>query len=182
MADPHPFAFTPVPVRARRDGWTPERQRRFVSYLAAGAGPSEAAKAVGKTKQSAFTLRARPGAESFSAAWDAAVAFARERRFDASPKSAASLAREGVLVPRFYRGRLVSVERRFPSAPLMRVLAQLDAWAEKTPAPGGEPIAFDDLLDMIAPKPAIPKVRRRSRHTREELDAMFGPKREGYGY
>ena len=170
-----------MPVRARRDGWTPERQRRFVHYLAAGCGPSEAAQAVGKTKQSAFTLRTRPGAESFCAAWDAAVGFARQRRFDASPKSAAAMAREGVLVPRFYRGRLVSVERRFPSAPLMRVLAQLDAWAEKSPAPGSPPIAFD-LLDMIAPKPAIPKVRRRSRHTREELDAMFGPRREGYGY
>ena len=53
---------------------------------------------------------------------------------------------------------------------------------KRRPRPAGEPIAFDESLDMIAPKPPIPKVRRRSRHTREELDAMFAPKREGYGY
>ena len=39
---PDPFAFAPVPVRARKDGWTPERQRRFVDLLVAGCGPSEA--------------------------------------------------------------------------------------------------------------------------------------------
>ena len=180
MDDPHPFDFAAVPVRARQNGWTPQRQRSFINYLAAGCGPSEAAQAVGKTKQSAFKLRERAGAESFCAAWDAAVAFARERRFDASPKIAAATAREGVLVPRFYRGRLVSVERRFPSAPLMRVLAQLDAWAAKSP--GGAQIAFDDLLDMIAPMASAPKVRRRSKLTRDQLDALFGPKREDYGY
>jgi hypothetical protein len=179
MPDPHPFDFTPVPVRARHDGWTPERQQAFIRYLAAGAGPSEAAEAVGKTKQSAFTLRSRPGAESFRAAWDAAAAFARRQRYDAHPQSAVGKAREGVLVPRFYRGRLVSVERRFPSAPLMRVLAQLDAWADKAPAPGIAPIAFEDLLDMVAPKAPPPKVRRRGR-PREELDRLFRHRREEY--
>ena len=179
MADPHPFDFTPVPVRARRDGWTPERQRAFIRYLAAGAGPSEAAQAVGKTKQSVFALRDRAGAESFCAAWAAAAAFARERRFDASPKSAAAQFREGVLVPRFYRGRLVSVERRFPSAPLTRLLAQLDAWADKK-QPGSEPIAFEDLLDMVAPKAPPLKVPRRSGRTRDELDRLFRDKREEY--
>ena len=175
------LAFTPVPRRFHRaDGWSPERQQAFIRYLAAGAGPSEAARAVGKTRQSAFALRKRPGAESFCAAWAAAAAFARERRFDASPKSAAARAREGVLVPRFYRGRLVSVERRFPSAPLTRLLAQLDAWADKKPQDGSPPIAFEDLLDMVAPKAPPLKVRRRSRRTRDELDRLFRHKREEY--
>ena len=181
MAESDPFAFLPVPVRARRDGWTPERQRRFIHYLAAGCGPSEAAAAVGKTRQTAFDLRRRPGAESFRAAWDAAVAFARARRFDASPRSAAAQAREGVLVPRFYRGRLVSVERRYPSAPLMRVLAQLDRWAGKPRAAGGEDIRFDDLLDMLAPKPLPPRRRRPGPRSREELDDLFRERRDRYG-
>ena len=182
MPAPHPFDFAPVPVRARHDGWTLARQQAFIGYLAAGCGPSEAAEAVGKTKQSAFALRGRPGAESFSAAWAAAVRFARERRFGASPKSAAASAREGVLVPRFYRGRLVSVERRYPGAPLIRLLAQLDAWADKRPSDGSPPIAFDDLLDMIAPKAPTSTTRRRSRRTREELGQLFKGRREDLGY
>ncbi|HEX8527508.1 hypothetical protein [Allosphingosinicella sp.] len=180
MTDPDPFDFTPVPVRARRDGWTPDRQRRFIHFLAAGCGPTEAARAVGMTRQTAFALRGRPGAESFAAAWDSAVAFARQRRFDSSPRSASAQAFEGVLVPRFYRGRLVSVERRFPSAPLIRVLAQLDRWAEKPRSAGGGDLSFDELLDMLAPR-AAPLRRRRRPSSREELDDLFRARREGYG-
>jgi hypothetical protein len=29
-----PLPFTPVPVRARHDGWTPERPRHFIAALA----------------------------------------------------------------------------------------------------------------------------------------------------
>jgi hypothetical protein len=181
MPDSDPFAFTPVPVRGRSDGWTPERQRRFVDLLLAGCGPSEAAAAVGMTKQTAFALRRRPGAESFRAAWDAAVAFARERRFAARPPSAASRSRQGVLVPRFYRGRLVAVERRATSGGMMRLLAQLDRWAAKPQDPALGRLGLDDLLDMIAPKTEQPKRRRRAAGDRAALDARFRRGSGGYG-
>ena len=169
-----PFAFDPVPVRARKDGWTAERQRKFVALLAAGCGPSEAAVAVGMTRQSAFVLRERAGAASFAAAWDAAVAFARRRRFAAHPKGVAQRAREGVLVPRFYRGRLVAVERRATSGGMMRLLAQLDGWAAKAEAVAAGAPSFDEILDLIAPRPPAPKRRRRSKSSRAALDARFG--------
>ena len=66
--------FTPVPVRARKDGWTAERQREFIRVLHVEPNIGEAAKAVGMSRRSAYRLRERPGAESFAAAWDSAFA------------------------------------------------------------------------------------------------------------
>ncbi|HEY0012852.1 MAG TPA: hypothetical protein VGB79_08375 [Allosphingosinicella sp.] len=168
-----PLDFTPVPVRARADGWTPERQRRFVDLLAAGCGPSEAAQAVGKSKQSAFTLRGRAGAESFAAAWDAAVDFAQGRRSAGRPAGDHKRAVEGVLVPRFYRGRLVSVERRFHHGSLLRPMAQLQRWEPKVGDSAHGAPSFEELLDAIAPPAPLPR-RRRPRAARAAFDRRFG--------
>ena len=59
------LAFTPVPVRARHDGWTVERQKWFILRLALGGCVSVAARGVGMTRKSAYRLLDRPGAESF---------------------------------------------------------------------------------------------------------------------
>jgi len=67
-------AFTPVPVRARKDGWTVELQREFIRLLHVRPNIGEAARAVGMSRRSAYRLRERPGAESFAAAWDSAFA------------------------------------------------------------------------------------------------------------
>ncbi len=72
--------FRPVPIRPRRDGWTPSLQRGFVLELARGAGPDEAARKLGRSRQTAYALRRRPGAASFAAAWDAAADFAAQAR------------------------------------------------------------------------------------------------------
>lgn len=66
--------FDPVPVRARKDGWTVERQREFIRMLHVTRSVGKAAGAVGMSRKSAYRLRDRPGAESFAAAWDAAFA------------------------------------------------------------------------------------------------------------
>lgn len=65
-------AFDPVPLRARRDGWTPDRQREFIRVLHVKRSISAACRAVGMSRKSAYQLRERPGAEGFAAAWDAA--------------------------------------------------------------------------------------------------------------
>jgi hypothetical protein len=67
-------AFDPVPLRARKDGWTPERQREFIRALVRDRNVGRAARAVGLSRESVYRLRARPGAESFSAAWDRVLA------------------------------------------------------------------------------------------------------------
>lgn len=63
-------AFNPVPLRYRRDGWTPGRQSDFLGHLAESWSVAAAARHVGKSRESAYRLRDKPGAESFAAAWD----------------------------------------------------------------------------------------------------------------
>jgi hypothetical protein len=107
--DPDPLAFTPAPVRARRDGWTPDRQRKFIQALAAIGAVAAAARAVGKSATAAYALRERAGAESFAAAWDMAVQMAQDRAFEA----ALDRAMNGYEVPRYYAGRQVGTVRKF---------------------------------------------------------------------
>ena len=66
-------AFSPVPTRTRRDGWTVWRQADFLGMLAETGSVIGACEAVGISRKSAYQLRARPGAGSFAAAWDLAL-------------------------------------------------------------------------------------------------------------
>jgi len=71
--------FDPVPRKIERvDGWTPECQRGYIAALAVTGSPRRAAKAVGKSAFGAEQLRKAAGAESFSTAWDAAMAVSAE--------------------------------------------------------------------------------------------------------
>ena len=72
--------FTPVPLRARRDGWTPERQFGYVVALAEFGNARRAAQAVGMTEQSANRLRRRPEAAAFDRLCAAARQMAEQRR------------------------------------------------------------------------------------------------------
>lgn len=121
--------FTPVPVKARHDGWSPDRQRRFVMALARGCGVGEASRQIGQSRQTAYRLRRRAGAESFAAAWDAALDFAWQAHGAAAggrvPGGLGTL-----LVPRFYRGRLIGFVQRDDMAGTMATLKRLDAIAD----------------------------------------------------
>ena len=64
-----PF-FHPVPLRARADGWSAERQCGFLAQLYLTGSVTAAARSVGMTRASAYRLRARADAESFAHAWD----------------------------------------------------------------------------------------------------------------
>ena len=82
---PPPPGFTPVPLRARRDGWTPERQFGYLVALALFGNGGRAARAVGMSPQSAMRLRRRPEAAQYdrlcsAALWSAKKRRARERR------------------------------------------------------------------------------------------------------
>lgn len=72
--------FTPVPVRARADGWTEERQRGFIRALAQHASVTHAAAAVGMSRESAYRLAARKHARSFVRAWRVAQRLAQPLR------------------------------------------------------------------------------------------------------
>jgi hypothetical protein len=80
--DPSAYDWVPVLRKRRKDGWTPERQRAFIGALADSGVVIEAAHSVGMSDAAAYKLRRAPGAESFAAAWDAALQAASGRLID----------------------------------------------------------------------------------------------------
>jgi hypothetical protein len=100
------LAFTPVPLnRKRANGWSAERQRRFVLALSVMGAVGPAARAVGMGRASAYRLRERVGAEGFAEAWDIALAMGEDEQFHA----ALDLAINGVTTVRVLRGGTVDV-------------------------------------------------------------------------
>jgi hypothetical protein len=110
--------FVPVPLRARRDGWTGERQHIFIAALARTGCIGQAAQAAGMSRESAYRLRRRKGAESFAAAWDSILA--------ARPRGSSS--------PALIWHRLV---RKHGGRAAVRRMAAEPGWeAGQRPAPG----------------------------------------------
>jgi hypothetical protein len=123
--------FEPVSLRYRHDGWTPERQRAFIGWLAKGLRPGRAAARVGMSRKSAYALRSRLGGEGLATAWDAAVAIARRRRVETRAPDDFARGVEGVLRPVRHRGRILAWDRRFDGAALIRLLRRTDRLLEK---------------------------------------------------
>lgn len=70
--DPAEYRWVPVRRRPRYDGWTDEKQRRFIEVLADTGSVTQAAKVVGMSRESARQLRRAPHGAAFDRAWDAA--------------------------------------------------------------------------------------------------------------
>src|SRR5947209_3026705 len=62
-------------IKIRRDGWTAERQLRFLDALVASRSITKAAAAAGMSRESAYRLRDRREGALFALLWDQAVAF-----------------------------------------------------------------------------------------------------------
>lgn len=117
-------AFTPVPVKSRKGGWSPERQRAFIAALADTLCVERAAAKVGLTRESAYRLRKRPAADSFAAAWDSVMA--RRRRGMTDPDLIYHRAFYGTLKPIVRGGQLVAWLHRADNRALMSTLHRLD--------------------------------------------------------
>lgn len=129
-----------MPLRARRDGWTPARQYSFILALARGLKPGAAAALVGMSRQKAYRLRERPYAAGFDAAWRFAYGFARRRRSEELRRSLSyERAVNGVLEPVRYRGRIVGWQRRYDNRALLRLLDHVEREARRR---GEEPFNF----------------------------------------
>lgn len=70
--DPAEYRWVPVRRKPRHDGWTEEKQRRFIEVLADTGLVGLAAKEVGMTRASAYRLRRAAHAGAFARAWDRA--------------------------------------------------------------------------------------------------------------
>lgn len=137
------LAFVPVPVKPRRDGWTPERQVAFILRLALLGGVAAAAKAVGMSRESAYRLRQHPGAASFAAAWDKAQGWGRGRAADLGTDRAIHGETRGV----YYRGRKIGEYVRHDNRLIIAALNRMP------PAPADpDPAAtLRSLIDSIDP-------------------------------
>ena len=133
-----PPAFSPVRLRARRDGWSPERQCAFFAALYATGCVARAARSVGCSRESAYRLRARAGAESFAQAWDHVLAGPVDpgsppERFrqvvDWRKVTLEQLhwrVETGLWRPVLYRGRMTAIARKPYNSALLRLLSRLD--------------------------------------------------------
>jgi hypothetical protein len=70
--DPADYRWVPVRRKPRLDGWTEEKQRRFIETLADTGLVGHAARAVGMSRETAYRLRRSPHGAAFARAWDAA--------------------------------------------------------------------------------------------------------------
>ena len=154
----------PVPVRARHDGWTPEKQHDFIQALAESGCVREACAAVGMNARSAYRLRARTDASAFRQSWDIALDFAIRRLSDA----AFSRALNGVSRPVFFQGEQIGERTHYDERLTMFLLRYRDptrygAWLDGMEArrhPDGAALvlahALNTLLDSAHGFPAQP--------------------------
>lgn len=127
---PAPASIAPTPIAAHAAArhvqtihparqWTPERQAEFLRQLAATHCVSQAARAVGMSRQSAYRWRNRLKGEPFDVAW--ACAF--RRQYDHLAEAALERALNGVEVPHYYRGELIGTHRVFNETLTVALLA-----------------------------------------------------------
>lgn len=133
--------FTPVPVRARHDGWTVDKQYAFIEALAETGIVEEACRRVGMSRTAADNLRRRPYGTHFRRAWQAAVDYALHRL----EESAHRRAREGVARPIFRGGEQVGEYRHYDERLTMFLLRSYRP--ERYGKPLERPLAPDALED-----------------------------------
>ncbi len=153
-------------LRPQHNGWSPERQQRFLDHLALHGNVSAAARSAGMTKQSAYWLRRQAHSVDFAAAWDAALAdrgrliedLAMDRLLDGEEEV---IEREGVVVAvrrrpadvrlllyhlkRLDRQRTDALKPRIPpdSASVAKLRAELRALAAMPQGPDDDILAPD---------------------------------------
>ena len=108
--------FTPVPrTRQRHDGWTPERQQRFIEALADKGSVKAAAHAVNMTPEGAYLLRRHPEAASFRKAWEHALSLGVQQLEDAGLERAL----HGQQVPVYSYGKIIGTRTVYNDRLLM---------------------------------------------------------------
>ena len=157
--NPDDYRWVPVRRQARYDGWTEEKQRRFIEVLADTGLVGTAAKSVGLTRESAYRLRRAAGAEAFAAAWDAA----RHHAGGLIEDIAFERAIKGVAVPVFNEhGEEIASRTRYDNRLLVFLLRRLRADRYGGDLRGGPPPGAADTappplaLSLRALEPALP--------------------------
>ncbi len=115
------LSFIPVPRQSsRHDGWNKAKQIAFIDALAEYGMVRAAADKVGMGTTSAYRLRDAQGAESFAAAWDAALLAGMASLTDIAMDRAVN----GVAVPKYYKGEQIGETRWYDNRLLMFMMRQ----------------------------------------------------------
>ncbi|MEL7690247.1 hypothetical protein [Citromicrobium bathyomarinum] len=142
-----PGWFRPVPLRARRDGWSGARQCAFLVQLYLTGSVAAAARRVGMSRASAYRLRERADAQSFAHAWDRVLTppgsgrcdDAREDFRKVTDAELVGRVETPVLQPVIYRGRLVGIREKPDISALLRLARRTgSAVRDCLPADSGE--------------------------------------------
>jgi hypothetical protein len=164
--DPAEYRWVPVRRRARYDGWTEEKQRRFIEVLADTGLVGFAAREVGMTRQSAYRLRRSTHGGAFARAWDRA----RELAGALIEDIAFERAIEGVEVETYdgngelkdsrivYSDRLLTFLLRHLKPEHYSAAARErkgGAWPDGRDGHGGQP-SLDEALRAMEPQPPAP--------------------------
>jgi hypothetical protein len=156
--DPAQYDWVPVLRKRRSDGWSPAVQRRFIEVLADSGSVANAAQVVHMSESSCYQLRRAPGAESFAAAWAAAIEEASKRLLDAAFERALVGSDEPVFDREGQR-----VGRRFRQSDRMLMFLMRAYMPERfgnvgpgkggpaMPLPAPEPVA--KALELLLPEP-----------------------------
>ncbi len=118
--------FRPVPLHARHDGWTVDRQARFLGWLAETGSVTAACTRVRMSRNSAYKLRTKPEAESFVAAWDAALGMPVRK---VTIADLPFLAYSGLVHSRFRGGKYLGWLQKPDTSALLRLVARFDRLA-----------------------------------------------------
>jgi len=138
--------FLPVPLRTRRDGWTPARQAKFIGLLAQTGCVRKAAQLLGLSRESAYRLRKAPGAGSFNAAWDTAIRGVNQPRWKFTRAERRPLAIDGAFIVRLWQGRVAAIYRKPNDSRLLSETNALDRLLARLPQG-----ALDHLLSYADP-------------------------------
>lgn len=140
----------PAGRKLRHDGWTPEKERIFLTTLAATGVVADACRACAMSRDAAYSRRNATAGRAFALGWKAALVLAHPAMVD----DVMSRARHGV-IERIYRDGEVVAERhrhdnRLAMAVLTRLDRQVEGLAEREPAVQAVANEFEQFLDLLA--------------------------------
>lgn len=142
----------PAPTHAiRADGWTAERQRKFLEMLAEGHTITNTCRALGMSVTSAYALRRSARGAAFALGWQAALLRAREHLADALLERAVHGSVETITRP---DGATIT-RQRHDNRLAMHMLTRLDRLADEAHGPADHAAArlaaaeFDQYLDLV---------------------------------
>jgi hypothetical protein len=159
--------FTPVPRATKRwNGLTDLKQHTFIQLLADSGSVTMAAKAIGTSPSAMYTLRRAEGAESFAAAWEAAIEIGARRVLDTLMEHAIHGTPETIIQD----GEVVAERRKYNHRAMMWIVSQ--RFPEKYGSATG-------LMDMSGMSHAMQKLKAKwEGEWREKYDAEHAAQAE----